>query len=92
MLCRALSVEFGSAGERMSLQLCLGEIADVVRIIAKKLSVSASCYIDSSSGLLKFPIQGHLIFTQPVGCFFVQLAVKLRRFPPFIFSLCSCST
>jgi len=58
---------------------CFAVLGKVLEDVAETLTVSATCVMDSESGLLEYPVHGKLRFTQPViSCFsFVDLSGRL---------------
>lgn len=52
--------------EKLAWSVCLGAIAETVQLIAAEVDVKAVCHVDEDSGLPEFPINGNVIFTQPL--------------------------
>jgi len=73
MYFRVFGERFALVADKAS---CLRAVAGVIKVIAYKLKVSATCVVDITSGLPEYPIHGKLKFTQRVS-FFLCLSVAL---------------
>ena len=63
---RAFDGQLSTIGQKLASASCLGAIADKIKNIANRLTVSAICEVDIASGLPEYPIHGRIKFTQPV--------------------------
>jgi len=68
MYFRALTQEVLGGSEKTSWSSCLDAIAVTAERIARhNLTVSATCDVDTASGLPAFPIHGRIMFTESVN-------------------------
>jgi len=72
--CSVFGKSLLSPSEKLAWSVCLGAIAETVQLIAAQVNVKAVCHVDEDSGLLEFPINGNVVFTQPVSSAITQLS------------------
>ena len=70
---RVFSEEFPRLGENAWWSSCFSVLGKTVERIAKTLTVTATCDVDTATGLPEFPVQGRIKFTQPVTSSLVVL-------------------